>query len=40
VRALAEEEVDGLLAALCNHDLVNLGDDAVFAEGAHVLRTT
>src|SRR5215216_6279596 len=35
VRAPTEEVVDSLFAALCDHDIVNLGDDAVFAEGAH-----
>ncbi|HEY6582869.1 MAG TPA: hypothetical protein VIZ60_17295 [Rubrobacter sp.] len=35
VRAPTEEVVDSLFAAFCDHDIINLGDDGVFAEGAH-----
>jgi len=35
VRAPTEEVVDSLFAAFCDHDIINLGDNGVFAEGAH-----
>lgn len=33
--ALSEEIIKRLFAVPCDHDLVNLGDDAVLSEGAH-----